>query len=613
MSNRLGGKQGTAYLGTNAQQPPNWNFYPHDPTIYTYQNFSLGDLWLNTVTQQAFVLVSLERNTVTNEFNAIWTDFTGTAAGVVESLQAADGTVAFPVNGQIDFPSTVIIGNTNAVTNILTSAQPNNGGNFLINLTPQISLRNDTNGVDSITLEQISVSGGAWNSTLKFLRADGTIAAPTAVSNNFGLGSVRWFGYTGSGYTAYPSAGIKSLVKGVVVDNPNPALSEVPACLAFAVSKTQLTPPFDLNSLDIKLQIDPNGQCIVQNSKVVAADGQTGGGGAWGYYGLRVNSPIKKEVATASNAIETYSYTGTPSVNTYRFNSTNPQSADNIYTDTASYQPIAINETSSWFSSHGYDRAGANGHYVPMGLIASRVPATATVAADNVEGETVFYTSLSNGVTSSLQQSMVINKAGVWAVDTPTANPYHVVVDANGYLGSYFPSAFMASTLNVDCLDWSGTGAGALENRIPFTAASGVGNFNLGNNFVNGTPNAAKANCVPGYYQAPQNGVYSFQTCVTLANILAPPANSDVKVQFQIYNSTGATQLYDRVAVANEGFAVSGVAFWRFSAACTLQLNAGERVYVECFVDGAGPQTVELDATAGALVNRTWFSGHRVS
>lgn len=248
-----------------------------------------------------------------------------------------------------------------------------------------------------------------------------------------------------------------------------------------------------------------------------------------------------------------------------------------------------------------------------MGIIASRVPATATVAADNVEGEIVFYTSLSNGLTSSLQQSMVINKAGVYNVNTPTANPYHVVVDSNGYLGSFFPSAFMASTLNVDCLDWSGTGAGGLENRIPFTAASGAGNFNLGNNFVNGTPNAAKANCVPGYYQAPQTGVYSFQTCVTLANILAPPANTDVKVQFQIYNNTGATQLYDRVAVANEGFTVSGVAFWRFSAACTLQLNAGERVYVECFVDGAGPQTVELDATAGALVNRTWFSGHRVS
>lgn len=603
MSNRLGGKQGTAYLGTNAQQPPNWNFYPHDPTIYTYQNFSLGDLWLNTVTQQAFVLVSLERNPVTNEFNAIWTDFTGTAAGVVESLQAADGTVALPVNGQIDFPNTVITANTNEFTNILTSAQPNNSNNFLVNLTPEIKLRSTLNDVIDIK----SYSNNDFPIDLNFYKLKGTIAAPAAVVDGTAIFAINSDGWTGTNKVF--SATIQSIVDASVY--PITA-TNLPQALIFATTTTQLANA-SINGTDTKFVIKPNGQCIVQNAKVVAADGQFGAGGAWGYYGLRVNSPIKKEVGTVNNAIETYSYTGIPSVNTYRFNSSNPQSADNIYTDTASYTPIAVNETSSWFASHGYDRAGANGHYVPMGIIASRVPSTATVGVDNVEGETVFYTSLSNGVTSALKQSMVINKAGVWAVDTPTANPYHVVVDANGYLGSYFPSAFMASTLNVDCLDWSGAGAGALENRIPFTAASGAGNFNLGNNFVNGTPAAAKANCVPGYYQAPQNGVYSFQACVTLANILAPPANTDVKVQFQIYNSTGATQLYDRVAVANEGYTVSGVAFWRFSAACTLQLNAGERVYVECFVDGAGPQTVELDATAGALVNRTWFSGHRVS
>jgi len=604
MSNRLGGKQGTAYLGTNAQQPPNWNFYPHDPTIYTYQNFSLGDLWLNTVTQQAFVLVSLERNTVTNEFNAIWTDFTGTPAGVVESLQAADGTVALPVNGQIGFPNTVITANTNAVTNILTSVQPNNSNNFLINLTPEIFLRSTQNDIIDVT----SYSNNDFPIDFNFYKLKGTIAAPAAVVDRTAIFAINSDGWTGANKVF--SATIQSTVDASVY--PITA-TDLPQALVFATTTTQMVDA-NIDGTDAKFVIKPNGQCIIQNSKVIAADGQTGAGGAWGYYGLRVNSPIKKEVATVNNAIETYSYTDIPSVNSYRFNSTNPQSANNIYTDTASYQPIAVNQFSSWFASHGYDRAGANGHYVPMGIVASRVPTTATVADDNVEGETVFYTSLSNGLTSSLRQSMVINKAGVYAVDTPTANPYHVVVDANGYLGSFFPSAFMASTLNVDCTNWSGAGAaGGKDDLIPFTAASGTGNFNLGNNFVNGTPDAAKGNCVPGYYQAPQTGVYSFQTCVTLANILAPPANTDVKVQFQIYNNTGATQLYDRVAVTNEGFAVSGVAFWRFSAACTLQLNAGERVYVECFVNGAGPQTVVLDAVAGALVNRTWFSGHRVS
>lgn len=194
MSNRLGGKQGTAYLGTNAQQPPNWNFYPHDPTIYTYQNFSLGDLWLNTVTQQAFVLVSLERNTVTNEFNAIWTDFTGTAAGVVESLQAADLTVAFPVNGQIDFPDTVITANTNPVTNILTSVQPDNSNNFLINLTPEIQLRSEQN--DVLTVQ--SVTNNDLPLGINLFKAKGTVAAPLPVVATTNLVNITQYGFDGT-------------------------------------------------------------------------------------------------------------------------------------------------------------------------------------------------------------------------------------------------------------------------------------------------------------------------------------------------------------------------------------------------------------------------------
>lgn len=276
MSNKLGGRQGTSYLGTNAASPPNWTFHTDSPTIYNSQNFSLGDMWLNTTLQDAFVLTSLAFNPISNVREAVWFQFAnGPQTGTINQLIAADGTIANPLNGQITFPNAVITANTNPVSNILTSVQPNNGSDFLINLTPQIYLRNDVNGVDSITLEQISVSGGAWNSTLKFLRADGTIAVPTAVSNDFGLGSIRWFGYTGSGYTAAPSACIKSLVKGAVVDNANPALSSVPACIAFAVSETQLTGPFDLNSLDIKLQIDPNGQVYIKNCTVLPGDALT--------------------------------------------------------------------------------------------------------------------------------------------------------------------------------------------------------------------------------------------------------------------------------------------------------------------------------------------------
>lgn len=215
MSNRLGGKQGTAYLGTNAQQPPNWNFYPHDPTIYTYQNFSLGDLWLNTVTQQAFVLVSLERNTVTNEFNAIWTDFTGTPAGVVESLQAADGTVAFPVNGQIDFPNTVITANTNEFTNILTSVQANNSNNFLINLTPEVKLRSTLN--DVVTVKSVTNNNTATQ--INIFKTKGTIAAPAAVVATTELSDISAFGFDGTNNTIGTSIKSRVPVGGVVGAN----------------------------------------------------------------------------------------------------------------------------------------------------------------------------------------------------------------------------------------------------------------------------------------------------------------------------------------------------------------------------------------------------------
>lgn len=267
MSNALGGRQGTSYLGTNAASPPNWTFHTDSPTIYNSQNFSLGDMWLNTTLQNAFVLTSLAFNHVSNVREAVWFQFANGSSqiGTINQLVAADGTEANPLNGQITFPNTVITANTNPVSNILTSVQPNNSSNFLVNLTPQIYLRNDVVSTDSITLEHISVPGGAWASTLKFLRADGTIAVPTAVSNNFGLGSIRWFGYTDTGYTGTPSACIKAIVKGVVTGTPQ----AVPACLAFAVSETKLTVPFDLASLDLKLQIDPDGQVYVKNGTFV--------------------------------------------------------------------------------------------------------------------------------------------------------------------------------------------------------------------------------------------------------------------------------------------------------------------------------------------------------
>src|SRR5882672_8937478 len=80
MSNRLGGKQGTSYLGTNANQPPNWTFNTRDPNQYDTQNVSLGDLWMNTDTDMPWILVSLTGNSTSKGMLATWIELTGNGA-----------------------------------------------------------------------------------------------------------------------------------------------------------------------------------------------------------------------------------------------------------------------------------------------------------------------------------------------------------------------------------------------------------------------------------------------------------------------------------------------------------------------------------------------------
>lgn len=97
MSNRLGGKQGTAYLGTNANQPPNWHFEDRDPNQYDTQNVSLGDLWLNQDNDSVWVLVSLAGDAVSKGALATWTLLqAGGGSGELDSLTGDSGSAVFP-------------------------------------------------------------------------------------------------------------------------------------------------------------------------------------------------------------------------------------------------------------------------------------------------------------------------------------------------------------------------------------------------------------------------------------------------------------------------------------------------------------------------------------
>lgn len=117
MSNRLGGKQGTAYLGTNANQPPNWSFEIRDPNQYDFNNYSLGDLWLNTVNFNVWVLVSLAGN-ANNTQLARWVKFEANALGSLVTLTGdTGGAVPGDTNNNIN-----LLGTANQITTTGNSA-----------------------------------------------------------------------------------------------------------------------------------------------------------------------------------------------------------------------------------------------------------------------------------------------------------------------------------------------------------------------------------------------------------------------------------------------------------------------------------------------------------
>ncbi len=94
MSNRLGGKQGTAYVGTNAIQPPDYTFSDRDPTQYDINNVSLGDLWLNETAESLWVLVSLAGIPGSKGSLATWSKL---EAGGISALNELTGNTGGPV------------------------------------------------------------------------------------------------------------------------------------------------------------------------------------------------------------------------------------------------------------------------------------------------------------------------------------------------------------------------------------------------------------------------------------------------------------------------------------------------------------------------------------
>jgi hypothetical protein len=135
MSNRLGGKQGTAYLGTNANQPPNMHFNDRDPNQYDINNVALGDEWLNTANKVTWKLVSLAGNSSSRGALAEWVMISG-GSGTLISLVSDSGT-AVPTAGEITIAGGSNI-NTSATGSTLTvnlDSSVSIGGSFIAGTT----------------------------------------------------------------------------------------------------------------------------------------------------------------------------------------------------------------------------------------------------------------------------------------------------------------------------------------------------------------------------------------------------------------------------------------------------------------------------------------------
>ncbi len=181
MSNRLGGLQGTAYLGTNANNPPNLTYNTYNPTPNDSQNYSVGDWWLNTVNEQLYYLASLAGNGMSKGSVATW-------------LQVSTGAVNQAVHSFItDALGPVVPTNAGVVTISGVSGiygqmlQTIGGGVNTLQIAPNFPLIAGSDGMVFIA----GSSGGKW--------ARLTAGPGTAIGNGDGAIVITNLGGGGGG------------------------------------------------------------------------------------------------------------------------------------------------------------------------------------------------------------------------------------------------------------------------------------------------------------------------------------------------------------------------------------------------------------------------------
>lgn len=158
MSNYNPAGGGLQYRGTAAVAPPNCTFNKVDPTPWDKNNVSLLDLWLNTTTNDVFILVSLAGTSGSRGSLATWVKLSTGAVGLFTITGNSGGAIMPDGNGNINVVGTgpiTVAGNQGTFTetiSIATATTTQIGATTLANNTITIAGSDATHAVTPASL-----------------------------------------------------------------------------------------------------------------------------------------------------------------------------------------------------------------------------------------------------------------------------------------------------------------------------------------------------------------------------------------------------------------------------------------------------------------------------
>jgi hypothetical protein len=230
MSKRLTGLNPLAYMGVEPEMPPNMYMSPNAPTPTDVFNFNLGDFWVDTTTQQLWVLVSQTRGVAT------WITLFGGASDkfITDSGTAVPAAGVINLNGDGVNINTIGSGNT---INIHLNTDPTLTGLTLTGFTGGVLVSNNSGVVSEVSTTNHSLLVGNASGTISSLGvatngqlpigstgANPVLATITAgsgitVTNGAGSISIAASGsvpltFDGDSGTATPSGGVITFAGG---------------------------------------------------------------------------------------------------------------------------------------------------------------------------------------------------------------------------------------------------------------------------------------------------------------------------------------------------------------------------------------------------------------